>query len=79
MGGISVDGYEPEHLSYSTVSSYRTCAKKFFFQKIMRLEEKPGLAAIGGNAVHQATEILDREDFLSAQLDTSGSGTSQSN
>jgi hypothetical protein len=79
MGRIDVDGYTPAHLSYSTVSSYRMCAKKFQLQKILRLEEKPGLAAIGGNAVHSATEILDLESFSRDQVDTDGSGTSQSN
>lgn len=79
MGKIQVDGYEPAHLSYSTVSSYRMCAKKFQLQKILRLEERPGLAAIGGNAVHTATEILDRADFFGEQVDIDGSGASQSN
>lgn len=59
MGHISIDGYEPAHLSYSTISSYRMCGAKFRFTKIMRLEEVPGLAAIGGNAVHTASEAVD--------------------
>lgn len=79
MGRIDVDGYSPKHLSYSTISSYRMCAKKFFFQKIARLEEKPGLAAIGGNAVHRASEILDLADFFGREVDIRGSDESQSN
>ena len=67
MGRISVEGYEPAHLSYSTVNSYRMCGKQFYFQKIMRLEQIPGFAAIGGNAVHAATEILDRATWQSQQ------------
>lgn len=59
MTRISINGYEPGHLSFSTVSGYRMCGKKFELQKILRLEEKPGLAAIGGNAVHTATEQYD--------------------
>lgn len=59
MTKISIDGYEPRHLSHSTVSTLRMCGAKFRFQKVMRLEEKPGLAAIGGNAVHALTEAYD--------------------
>ena len=59
MTRISVNGWEPGHLSFSTINSYRSCGKKLELQKILRLEEKPGLAAIGGNAVHTATEQYD--------------------
>lgn len=59
MTRISINGYEPAHLSFSTVSGYRMCGKKFELAKVLRLEEKPGLAAIGGNAVHTATEQYD--------------------
>lgn len=79
MGRISVDGYEPAHLSHSTIGSYRMCAKKFQLQKILRLEEKPGLAAIGGNAVHRATEKIDLAEFFGADVDNRSTGESQSN
>lgn len=51
--------YEPAHLSHSTVSSLRMCGTKFLLTKVLRLEEKPGLAALGGNAVHYASEAVD--------------------
>ena len=70
MGRISIDGYEPAHLSYSTVNGYRDCGKRFYFQKIARLEQLPGFAAIGGNAVHSATELLDKAAFLGVEVDT---------
>lgn len=57
--GISVDGYEPDHLSYSTVDGYKTCGKRFELQKVIGVEQRPGLAALGGNAVHTATEWYD--------------------
>lgn len=79
MGRISVDGYEPAHLSHSTIGSYRMCAKKFQLQKILRLEEKPGLAAIGGNAVHTATERIDLAEFYVGDVDNRSTGESQSN
>lgn len=69
MGRISIEGYEPAHLSYSTVNGYRMCGKQFYFNKIARLEQLPGLAAIGGNAVHTATEILDRAAFFGVDVD----------
>ena len=63
MGHIKYQDYEPAHLSYSTVNSYRMCGRMFLFQKVMKLEQRPGLAAIAGNAVHSVTEALDREFF----------------
>lgn len=52
--------YEPKHVSYSTVNGYRSCAKRTYLEKVLRLESIPGLAAIGGNAVHSGTELVDR-------------------
>lgn len=69
MGRISIDGWEPPHLSYSTVDAYRSCGKKLQLQKILRLEQKPGLAALGGSAVHKATELLDLAEFNGETLD----------
>lgn len=63
MGRIEYQDYRPAHLSYSTVNGYRMCGKQFLFNKVMKLEQLPGLAAIGGNAVHTLTEQLDREFF----------------
>lgn len=59
MGLIKFENYEPAHLSYSTINSYRMCGKKMYFEKVLRLEQRPGLAAIGGNAVHTASERVD--------------------
>lgn len=56
---INIDGYEPKHLSYSTIDGYRTCPMRFRIQKVIGLEQRPGLAGMGGNAVHEATEAYD--------------------
>jgi len=64
MTKISRDGYEPAHLSFSTISSWRMCGKKFELTKVLRLEEKPGLAAIGGNVVHVCTEHYDLGEWI---------------
>lgn len=53
------EGYQPEHLSYSTLDGFRTCGKRFELQKVLKVEQRPGLAALGGNAVHTATEWYD--------------------
>lgn len=68
MGHVSFEGYEPKHLSYSTINGYRMCGKQFYFSKVARLEERPGLAALGGNAVHTATELIDLAEFFGQEL-----------
>lgn len=69
MGRISIDGYEPAHLSYSTVNTYRMCGKQFQLAKVLRLEELPGLAAIGGNAVHVLSEKFDLGEWVPSSAD----------
>ena len=59
LTGIDINGYRPDHLSYSTVDGYKTCGKRFELQKVIGVEQRPGLAALGGNAVHTATELWD--------------------
>lgn len=57
------EGYAPAHLSHSTVSGYRDCGLRFKLQKIIRAEQRPGLAGLGGNAVHTTTEWYDKGDL----------------
>jgi putative RecB family exonuclease len=57
---LSYEGWEPPHLSYSTVSGYRDCGMRTKLQKVLKIEQRPGLAACGGNAVHTATELYDQ-------------------
>lgn len=58
MGRISVQGWEPEHISHSTHSGYRMCGKQLYFGKVAQIEQRPSLAALGGNAVHHGIEKL---------------------
>ena len=60
MGFIDIHGWSPAHLSFSTLNSWRMCGRQTFFGKVLGLEQHPGLAAIGGNAVHEATEAIDQ-------------------
>lgn len=71
MGKIDIRGYTPKHLSYSTVDSFRSCPKKFELQKVLQLEQLPGLAAIGGSAFHACVEALAKAEFFGEPLDTS--------
>lgn len=59
MGFVTFENYEPAHLSYSTIDGYRSCGQRFYLQKVAMVEQKPGLAGLGGNAVHTATEWYD--------------------
>jgi hypothetical protein len=51
--------WNPPHISYSTIDGYRTCGLRTYLQKVIRIEQRPGLAGLGGNAVHAATEAVD--------------------
>lgn len=69
MGLIHFENWEPGYVSHSTISGYNMCPKKTFFAKVLCLEEKPGLAAIGGNAVHSATQRIDEAAFEQLRRD----------
>lgn len=67
--GVSISGYEPDHLSYSTIDGFKTCGKRFELQKVIGVEQRPGLAALGGNAVHTASEWSDLGTHAGQELD----------
>lgn len=71
MTFVSIDGYEPQHFSYSTMDGYRFCGERHRLQKVLQVEQRPGLAGIGGNAVHAATEEYDKW-FLVGDVDWPG-------
>ena len=45
-------------LSPSSISTWKQCPKRFFFEKILRLETEPGLEAVCGSFVHEVLEHL---------------------
>lgn len=59
MSFLEYENYKPGHLSYSSMDNYRSCGMRFRLQRIDQVEQKPGLAGLGGNAVHTATEWYD--------------------
>ena len=69
MTRLSYQGWEPPHLSYSTVSGYRDCGMRTKLQKVLRIEQRPGVAACGGNAVHTATEMYDLDSTPNATVE----------
>ena len=45
-------------LSPSSISTWKQCPKRFFFEKILRLETEPGVEAVCGSFVHDVLEHL---------------------
>lgn len=60
---IEIDGYSPKHVSYSALDGYARCGKQYQLSRVLQLEEKPGLAALAGNAIHRATQLIDEATF----------------
>ncbi len=48
----------PDSLSPSSTSTFQTCPLQFRFQNIQKLPQPPGTAAVKGNVVHRALELL---------------------
>ena len=48
----------PDSLSPSSTSTFQTCPLQFRFQNIQKLPQPPGAAAVKGNVVHRALELL---------------------
>lgn len=47
--------------SYSQVDQVRRCGWAYKLKRIDRLPERPSAAAVGGSAVHAATEVIDAD------------------
>lgn len=49
------------HLSFSAISEYRTCPKRYYYRRVLRApEEKSSATLAQGSAVHRAVEFLHR-------------------
>ncbi len=53
--------YMPKHLSPSSASSYRECARRWKFRYVDRLPDPPGEAAVTGTFAHMVLEKLMQE------------------
>lgn len=61
---IKINGYElPPHVSYSALTTYLDCGWKYYLSRIEKVPERPTWYLVGGSAVHEATEVYDKELF----------------
>jgi len=68
---LQINGYNvPEHTSYSSLTTWLSCGYKYYLSRIVQVEEQPSTWAIGGSAVHRATEVYDREDWKRENIDS---------
>ena len=61
--------YIPKHLSPSSASSYRECARRWKFRYVDRLPDPPGEAAVTGTFAHMVLERLMQEPVESRTVD----------
>lgn len=61
---LQVNGYDvPDHVSYSSVTTWLSCGWQYFLSRIAKVDEKPAIWNLGGSAVHRATEMYDLEKW----------------
>ena len=53
----------PAHVSYSQLSSWLRCGKAYELERVLKVPVTPTWAQVAGNAVHEATERIDRGDI----------------
>ncbi|MYL08798.1 MAG: PD-(D/E)XK nuclease family protein [Acidimicrobiia bacterium] len=61
--------YVPKHLSPSSASSYRECARRWKFRYVDRLPDPPGEAAVTGTFAHMVLEKLMQEPVENRTVD----------
>lgn len=54
------------HLSYSSLESWLTCGEKYRLQKVIGVKEDSAWYLLGGSAVHEATEMIDKGEETDA-------------
>lgn len=50
-----------DHISYSALSTYTDCGHKYYLTRVKNLPETPAWYLVGGSAVHEASELFDKE------------------
>jgi putative RecB family exonuclease len=51
----------PTHVSYSSFSTFLHCGEQWRLSRVEQVPEQPAWYLAGGSAVHEATELLDRQ------------------
>lgn len=50
----------PEHVSYSSFTTYLSCGYQYYLGRLLQLPEEPSVWSAGGRAFHTATEEWDK-------------------
>lgn len=58
----------PEHISYSSFTTWQDCGWKYKLTKVDKIEEGHAVWFTGGSAVHKATEVYDLEGGTSDEI-----------
>ena len=58
----------PEHISYSSFTTWQECGWKYYLQKVEGVKEAHAVWFTGGSAVHKATEVYDLEGGSSESI-----------
>lgn len=62
MSKITIEGWElPDYVSYSSLTTFMDCGWSYVLTRAVKVPEKPSWWFVGGNTVHEATEVLDHE------------------
>jgi hypothetical protein len=57
---ILINGQElPQHISYSSLTTWLSCGHLYLLTRIMQVAEEPSAWLYGGKALHKATELYD--------------------
>ena len=59
----------PAHLSHSQMSTFFSCARKYYFSKKLKLPEKPAAYLVSGSAIH---ELLEKVNYHIVEHGTEG-------
>lgn len=64
---MNPDWIPEDYLSPSQISSLLNCGEQFRLQRVEKAPSRPMWGGIGGTAVHELTEHLDRLKYKAAQ------------
>ena len=65
---VEIDGFKiPEHVSYSSFTTWLECGYLYFLSRIVEVPEQPAIWNLGGSAVRKATELYDRQEWESSK------------
>jgi len=57
---IEIDGSRlPEHVSYSSLTTWLDCGWKYYLSRVEEIQEVPSWYLLGGTTLHKATELYD--------------------